>query len=162
MKNIHKRELLKENGEKMKQKKKNPLLIAAEIIMVILTAVYSAAMVCLAGAGLIYNGESYGKNIVNTGILLIISGILLTIGAILCLFRKRIFLILSAIFTIIGLALCLSMLYILCSHADSAGWTDNYTMTAVSHMYKSRILPVIAPAVLALGIVAVKLYYGRN
>lgn len=142
----------------MKLKKKNPLFIAAEIIMVILTAVYSAAMVCLAGAGLIYNGESYGRDIVNTGIFLIISGILLTAGAILCLFRKRVFLVLSAIFTIIGLILCLSMLYILCSHADSAGWTDNYTMTAVSHMYKSRILPVIAPAVLALGIGAVKIF----
>lgn len=146
----------------MENKKRNQLLIAAEIIMVILTAVYSVAMVCLAGAGLIYNGESYGKDIVNTGILLILSGILLTVGAIFCLFRKRIFLVLSAIFTIIGLILCLSMLYILCSHADSAGWTDNYTMTAVSHMYKSRILPVIAPAVLSLGIGAVKLYYGRN
>lgn len=142
----------------MKQNKKNPLLIAAEIIMVILTVVYSAAMVCLAGAGLIYNGESYGGKLVATGIFFIISGILLTLGAVFCLLKKRVFHVLSVILTVIGLILCLSMLYILCSHADSAGWTDVHTMTSVSHMYKSRILPVIAPVLLALGIAAVKLH----
>lgn len=138
--------------EKTNKKKNSPLLIVAEIIMVILTVVYSTVMVCFAGAGLIYNGESYGKKLIAVGIFLILSGLFMTSGAVLALLKKRIFLILSVVFTIIGLVVCLVMLYILCTHADYAGWTDNYTMTAVSTMYKSRILPVIAPALLALGV----------
>ncbi len=134
----------------MEKNKKKTLYIAYMIIMVILTVIYSLIMVCLAGAGLIYNGESYGSELVNVGVWLIISGLLMTSGAVLSFLKKRIFLVLSAIFTVIGLILCLVMIYILCTQADSAGWADNYTMEPVSRMYKERLLPVIMPAVMVI------------
>ncbi len=136
----------------MEKKKKKTLYMGYMIIMVILTAVYSLIMVCMAGAGLIYNGESYGRELVNVGIWLIVSGILMTTGAAVSFIKKRIFSIISAVLTIAGLGICLVMIYILCTHADSAGWADNYTMEPVSRMYRERLLPVIAPAVMTLGV----------
>lgn len=141
----------------MEKKKKKTLYTAYMVIMVILTAVYSLIMVCLAGAGLIYNGESYGRELVNVGIWLIVSGILMTSGAAVSFLKKRIFSIISAILTIVGLGICLVMVYILCTHADSAGWADNYTMEPVSRMYRERLLPVIAPAVMVMGADVLKL-----
>lgn len=139
-------------------KKKNIFLNIIKIIMIVLTAVYSVLMVCLAGAGLIYNGESYGKAITAMGVWFIISGILMTAGAVLCLFRKNLPNIISIILSVAGLALCLVMLYRLVAHADSAGWSDNYNMTPVSDMYMSRILPVIAPAALAVFAALMRLF----
>lgn len=136
----------------MEKKKKKTLYMGYMIIMVILTAVYSLIMVCMAGAGLIYNGESYGRELVNVGIWLIVSGILMTTGAAVSFIKKRIFSIISAVLTIAGLGICLVMIYILCTHADSAGWADNYTMEPVSRMYRERLLPVIVPAVMTLGV----------
>ena len=130
----------------MEKRKKRSLIVWAKIITLILTAVYPLTMVCMAGAGLIYNGDSYGRELVNTGTALIVSGILMTAGAVLCLFKKKPLNIISLICTASGLILCLAMLYKLCAHADSAGWTDNYTMLPVSGMYKARILPVTVPA----------------
>lgn len=134
----------------MEKKKKKTLYMVYVIIMVILTVVYSLIMVCLAGAGLIYNGESYGRELVTVGIWLIVSGILMTSGAALSFFKKRIFSVISAVLTIVGLGICLVMVYILCTHADSAGWADNYTMEPVSRMYRERLLPVIVPAVMVI------------
>ncbi len=131
-------------------KKKNIFLTVIKIIMMILTVIYSTLMVCLAGAGLIYNGKSYGSSITALGTALIISGIFMTAGAVLCLFRKNLPNILSIFFSVGGLALCLIMLFRLVNHADSAGWSDNFDMTPVSDMYMRRILPVIAPAALAV------------
>lgn len=136
----------------MEKKKKKTLYMVYVIIMVILTVVYSLIMVCLAGAGLIYNGESYGRELVNVGIWLIVSGVLLTSGAAVSFLGKRVFSVISAVITIAGLGICLVMVYILCTHADSAGWADNYTMEPVSRMYRERLLPVIAPAVMTLGV----------
>lgn len=121
------------------------------IIMIILTLIYPLFMTCFAGIGLIYNKSSYGEKIEITGIFLIISGILMTSGAFLCLFRKKSVTIISLTCSVIGLILCLSMLYLLCSHADSAGWCDNYTMNPVSDMYRKRILPVIIPSLISTG-----------
>ena len=134
----------------MEKNRKAPMIIALRIIIAILTAVYSLTMVCMAGAGLIYNGESYGRELVNVGIWLIVSGILMTAGAVLCFMKKRIFAVLSIVLTIVGLVLCLVMVYIICSHADSAGWADNFTMEPVSRMYRARLLPVIVPAVMVI------------
>lgn len=120
-----------------------------KIIMLILTAVYPLFMTCLAGAGLIYNKSSYGIKLEYTGIFLILSGIIITIGVILCLSEKKAVNIISLIFSISGLILCLVMLYILCSHADYAGWRDNYTLMPVSSMYIRRILPTAIPACIA-------------
>lgn len=136
----------------MEKNKKKTLYTAYMVIMVILTAVYSLIMVCMAGTGLIYNGESYGRELVNVGIWLIVSGILMTSGTAVSFLKKRISSIISAILTIAGLGICLVMVYILCTHADSAGWKDNYTMEPVSRMYRERLLPVIAPAVMTLGV----------
>lgn len=123
-----------------------------KFIMMILTLIYPLFMTCLAGSGLIYNKSGYGKSIANTGIFLIISGLLMTSGAVLCLFRKKLNNIISLACSVSGLILCMLMLYRLCSHADSAGWSDNYTMLPVSDMYKTRILPVIFPAITATAI----------
>lgn len=139
-------------------KKKNIFLTVIKIIMIILTVIYSVLMVCLAGAGLIYNGDSYGSSITALGALLIVSGVLMTAGAVLCLFRKNMLNIISIFFSIGGLALCLTMLFRLTNHADSAGWSDNYNMTPVSDMYKSRILPVIAPAALSVIAALIRLF----
>ena len=64
---------------KKNKKKKKPLLTAAKAVMLLLTAVFSLIMTIMAGAGLIYNGDSYGRKLVNIGIILIISGILMTL-----------------------------------------------------------------------------------
>lgn len=122
------------------------------IIMIILTLVYPLFMTCLAGMGLIYNKTSYGRNMEIIGIFMIISGISMISGAFMCLFRKKSVNIISLTCSVSGLVLCLAMLYLLCSHADNAGWVDNYTMNPVSDMYKTRILPVIFPSAISTGI----------
>lgn len=120
--------------------------------MVLLTVIYSLIMVCMAGAGLIYNGESYGRELENAGIWLIISGILMTAGTFTAFLKKPIFRVISAILTAVGLTVCIAMVYIVCTHADNAGWADNHTMEPVSRMYKERLLPVIVPAVMNLAV----------
>ena len=134
-----------------------PLFTVLKVIMLILTAVYPLMMVCLSGAGLVYNGASYGGGMETVGMLLITSGIIMTSGAILSLFRRNILSVISMICSGSGLVLCLAMLYKVVTHADAAGWSDNYTMAPVSDMYQVRILPVIIPAVLAVIIAAVHL-----
>lgn len=138
--------------------KKKYFLTVIKIIMMILTVIYSLLMVCLAGAGLIYNSDSYGSSITALGVFLIVSGVLMTAGAVLCLFRKNLPNIISIFFSIGGLILCLVMLFRLVAHADSAGWSDNYNMTPVSDMYMSRILPVIAPVGLSVMVALMRLF----
>ena len=82
---------------------------------------------------------------------------MMTSGAFLCLFRKKTADILSIILSASGLVLCLTMLHRLAAHADSAGWTDKYTLSPVSDMYIRRILPCIVPVVMAVVIAAVQL-----
>lgn len=139
-------------------KKKKSLLTAAKAVMLILTAVFSLTMTTMAGAGLIYNGGSYGRRLENIGAALIISGVLMTAGAVFCIFRKSLLNTVSIICTGPGLVLCLVMLRKLCLHADSAGWTDSVAMTPISDMYASRLLPVIAPAAIALVIAIIQLF----
>lgn len=134
----------------MDKNTKKYFLVAYVTVMVGLTIIYPLIMVCTAGAGLIYNGESYGRELESVGIWLIISGLAMTLGTIGTFFRKRIFRIISAIFTVVGLAVCLVMVYKVCSHADYAGWVDNFTMEPVSRMYRERLLPVIVPSVMSL------------
>ena len=139
----------------MEKKRKNHIIL--KIIMLVLTAVYSCTMTILSGAGLYYNRESYGEKLENIGILMIVSGILMTVGAVLCLFRKNILNIISLVFSCSGFALCMTMLYKLCDHADRAGWSDKYNMSPVSDMYKSRIMPCIAPFVIAVAVAVLQL-----
>ena len=139
----------------MEKKRKNHIIL--KIIMLVLTVVYSCTMTILSGAGLYYNRESYGEKLENIGILMIVSGILMTVGAVLCLFRKNILNIISLVFSCSGFALCMTMLYKLCDHADRAGWSDKYNMSPISDMYKSRIMPCIAPFVIAVAVAVLQL-----
>lgn len=145
-----------------RSKKINIFMIILKIIMAQLTAVYSLTMVCCAGVGLIYNGDSYGSKISAMGAVFIASGILMTLGAILCLFRKMISNYISLIFTAAGLPMCLITLYKLCIHADNAGWHDNITLTPASDMYMTRVLPTVIPAVLAIIIAVMQILSLRN
>ncbi len=141
-----------------KKQKSSPLMIAAKAVMLCLTAVYPVFMVGLSGAGLVYNSDSYGSSITLTGVLLIVSGLIMALGAVLCLFRKNLPDIVSLVCSGGGLALCLVMLHRLCTHADAAGWTDKFAMTPISDMYRARIMPSIAPAALAAVIALIQLF----
>ena len=136
----------------MEKNKKKIIYNVYIIIMVLLMVVYSLIMVCVAGAGLLYNGESYGRELENAGMWLIISGIVMTAGTVTGFLKKSVFRVISAILTVVGLTVCLAMVYIVCTHADNAGWADNHTMEPVSRMYKERLLPVIVPAVMNLAV----------
>ncbi|MBQ8297158.1 MAG: hypothetical protein IJX77_05185 [Ruminococcus sp.] len=136
-------------------KKKSPLMTAAKAVLIILTVIFSAAMVILSGSGLIYNADSYGRELVRVGYMLILSGVLLTLGAALVCFGKNIA---ALICSVPGFALCMFMLRKLTGHADNAGWTDNFSMEPISSMYLTRILPVIAPFVLTVVIALVQYF----
>lgn len=133
--------------------KKTALLKTAVII---LTLIYSLTMPLLSGCGLVFNAESYGGKLVFVGIMLIVSALLMTCGNFMCFSEKQTVRTISCIFTVLGTILCMVMLYILCDHADRAGWSNKFTMNPVSDMYKSRIFPCIVPSVSAAVIVLCK------
>lgn len=132
-------------------------MTGAKVIMLALSAVFSLCMPALSGAGLIYNKASYGAELERVGIFLIAAAVMMTAGAVLCLIRKNLTNIISIILTSGGFALCMTMLHKLTEHADKSGWSDKYTMTPISDMYRSRVMPCIAPAALALVIAVVQL-----
>lgn len=142
----------------MEKKHANIFIIIAKVILIILTAVYPLFMVGLSGAGLIYNKESYGSNLAAVGTFLIASGFLMVLGTILCLPRKNLPNTVSLICSAGGLLLCLIMMFKLCSHADAAGWTDKYALTPISDMFRARIMPSIAPAVIAVIVALIQLF----
>lgn len=151
----------KKNTKKLPARR-SPLMTACKVITLMLSLWFSGAMTVLSGAGLIYNSDSYGAELKNTGIFLIISAVLMLSGAVLCLFRKKLPNILAILFTAGGLVLCLVMLHKLTDHADMSGWTDKYTMLPVSDMYTRRILPSIVPAALTAIIAAIQLFLQRR
>lgn len=130
----------------------------SKIIMLVLTLIYHCTMVILSGAGLYFNRESYGEEIKNTGILMIFSGIIMTFGSLLCVPKKNILNIFSLIFSCSGFIICMRMLYKLCEHADRAGWSDKFSMTPISDMYKSRVLPCIVPFVISVAVSLIQLF----
>lgn len=142
----------------MEKKHSNPLMIIAKTILLILTAIYPFFMVIMSGAGLVYNSDSYGGKLTRAGIILIVSGIIMTTGAILCMFRKNIPNIVALICSVGGFALCIMMLRLICFHADAAGWTDKYAMTPISDMYKARIVPSVAPAIIATAVSLIQIF----
>lgn len=146
----------KKNTKKLPAKS-SPVMAICKVITLLLSLWFSGAMTALSGAGLIYNSDSYGAELKNTGIFLIISSVLMISGAFLCLFRKKLPNITAIFFAIIGLALCLVMLKKLTDHADMSGWTDKYTMLPISDMYTRRILPSIVPAALTAIIAVIQL-----
>lgn len=117
---------------------------------ILLTLCISCAMPVLSGAGLIYNRSSYGAELERTGIFLILSGALMTLGAFACLFRKNIPNIAAIILSSGGFALCMTMLHKLADHADKSGWSDKYTMTPISDMYRARLIICVIPVMLVI------------
>ncbi len=145
----------------MKQKKiaktspvKKNLLFYAKFVMMSLTVIFSA-IVILAGSGLIYNHESYGKKLTAVGVLFIISALAIITGGILACFKKNIA---SLCCTVPGIGLCMYMLYLLADHADRHGWSDKYTMEPISSMYISRIVPIAIPAVIIIVIALIQFF----
>lgn len=119
-----------------------------KVAVIILSVIFSTGTVMLSGAGLIYNSDSYNDSIMHIGPLLIASGALLTLGAILACFDKNIP---SLISSIPGFGLSMLMLRQLMQHADAAGWQDPQNpFSPVSDMYFERIMPVIFPFVLTI------------
>lgn len=139
-------------------KKKNPLMLAAKAVLLLLTAIYPLFMVILSGAGLIYNHTSYGIELTYTGVFLIVSGLLMTAAAVLCMFKKSMPNLIALFCSVTGFVICMIMLNKLITHADRAGWMDNFNMTPVSDMYKIRIIPVIAPVLLTVVISLVQYF----
>lgn len=133
-----------------KSTKNQAFLRILKIAAMLLTLCISCAMPVLSGAGLIYNRESYGAELERTGVFLIISGAFMTIGAVLCLFRKNTANISAVIFSSGGFILCMAMLRKLAAHADKSGWSDKYTMTPISDMYRTRLIPCVIPVVLVI------------
>jgi len=139
---------MKKNSKK--NTKKKAFIKILKIAAMLLTLCISCAMPALSGAGLIYNRESYGAELVRVGIFLILSGTFMTIGAILCFFRKRNANISAIIFSTGGYILCMTMLRRLAAHADKSGWSDKYTMSPISDMYRSRLIPCVIPVMLVI------------
>lgn len=151
----------KKTTKKLPQKR-SPLMTAFKVITLLLSLWFSGAMTALSGAGLIYNGGSYGAELRITGVFLIVSAVMMVSGACLCLFSKKLPDVMAVLLALGGLVLCLVMLKRLTDHADLSGWTDKYTLLPISDMYMRRILPSIVPCVLTAAIAAAQLKRCKN
>lgn len=127
---------------------KNFLLIVLKIVLAVATLIYPLFMVILSGAGLVFNGNSYGLKLVLCGIFWIVSGLMLTSGSLLCLMKKNIpALILSSA----GFLICMAVLFIVTAHAEKYSWNmPYYAEFTVSGMYIKRIIPTALPFILTL------------
>lgn len=152
----------------MKHKRKNltkqkPLMTAAKILLIVLTAVYPFFMTIMTGIGILSNSGNYGKTISGYAAALVVSGTALTASAILCLFRKSLPNLLSMAIAVPGFSLCMAVLHRLAGHAEKAGWMGHgaYALMPVADMYRQRIFPVILPFLLTCIIAAVQFFsYG--
>lgn len=126
---------------------KKSFLIISEIILAVFTLIYPFFMVMLSGAGLIFNGNSYGIKLMICGILWIISGLLMTSGSILCIFGKNIP---AVILSSLGFVICMVILFIVTAHAEKYAWSmPYYNKFSVADIYRERIVPVFIPFMLA-------------
>lgn len=141
--------------------KQNPANKLLKVLLAVLTLIYPLFMVIMTGAGLIYNSASYGKSLTLTGVLLIVSGLIMTVGSILCILNKNISAIISSSS---GFFLCMLMLYRLVIHADSAGWRNKFTLESISSMYINRIMPVTAVLIITVTVAVIQLlsYQRKN
>ncbi|MCR4863303.1 MAG: hypothetical protein K5884_11990 [Ruminococcus sp.] len=144
-------------------RKKHPYLNTAKAVMLVLTAVYPLFMTCMTGAGIYYNRSSYGSAFANYGLLLILAGVLMVSGAVLCLFRKSIANLISLFCTSTGLIMCLAILSKLVKRAKSNGWHGSgvYENVSASSLFQSRLLPCIFPAGLAV-VIALCQYFSYD
>lgn len=138
-------------------------MIAAKALMLVLTAVYPLFMAVMTGTGLLYNRTSYGSYVAVLAVLLILSGVAMTGGALLTLPRKSIFSLVSMLLTICGFIMCMVVLSRLAEFSDKHGWqgSGKYDGIPVSDMYKARLMPVIFPAAIAL-IIALIQYFSYD
>ena len=126
---------------------KKRFFIISEIILAVFTLVYPLLNVTLSGAGLIFNGNSYGIKLMICGILWIVSGLLMTSGSILCIFGKNIP---AVILSSLGFVICIAVLFIVTAHAEKYAWTmPYYNKFSVADIYRERIVPVFIPFMLA-------------
>lgn len=125
---------------------KKRFLIISEIILAVLTLIYSFFIVILSGAGLIFNGSSYGVKLMTCGIIWIISGLLMTSGTILCISGKNIS---AMILSSLGFAVCIVILFIVTAHAEKYAWSmPYYNKFPVADMYRKRIIPTVIPFII--------------
>lgn len=136
-------------------------MTAAKAVMLVLTAVYPLFMTMMTAAGLLAHSSSYGSYVTGIAVLLIISGVSVTIGAFLTLPRKRLTSLFSLSPIICGLTLCLVTLSRLAAYSDEHGWTGSgmYIGVPVSDIYESRLLPVILPSAIALVIAVIQGFF---
>lgn len=141
-------------------KKQKPIMTAAKILLIVLTAVYPFFMTMMTGIGILSKSGSYGSKITFCGAALVISGASLTAAAILCLFRKSLPNLLSMCIALPSFAVCMAALCKLVSHAESAGWMGHgmYSAVPVADMYRQRIFPVILPFLLTITIAAIQYF----
>ena len=88
-----------------KNKKQSPLLSAAKAVGVILAFIFPGAMAIPAGAGIMSHRDSYGDELWAQGLLLLISGAAMIVGALLCISRKELPNILALVLDIPGIVL---------------------------------------------------------
>ncbi|MDE5582954.1 MAG: hypothetical protein K2J08_04555 [Ruminococcus sp.] len=138
--------------------KSKKTFIFLKTLLAVLTLIYPLFNVIMTGTGLVYNHENYGRKITLIGIFLIVSGLLMTVGTLLCISGKKFSNMLSAVFSASGFMLCMALLNRLIAHADRNGWTDKFKLTPVSDMYRIRIIPVAVPFALTLFISLVQYF----
>lgn len=141
-------------------RKQKPIMTAAKILLIVLTAVYPFFMTMMTGIGILSKSGSYGSKITFCGAALVISGVSLTAAAILCLFRKSLPNLFSMCIALPSFAVCMAALCKLVSHAESAGWMGHgmYSAVPVADMYRQRIFPVILPFLLTITIAAIQYF----
>lgn len=140
--------------------KQKPLMTAAKVLLIILTAVYPFFMTIMTGIGILSKSENYGRTISGYASALVVSGAVLTLASVLCLFRKSLPNLLSMIISVPGFAICITALFRLADHAEKSGWMGHgvYALVPVADMYRQRIFPVILPFLLGLFIAAVQFF----
>lgn len=141
-------------------KKQHPVMTAAKLLLIVLTAVYPLFMTMMTGIGILSKSSSYGRSISLCGAVLVLSGAALTAAAILCIFRKSLPNLLAMCIAVPSFAVCMAAIFRLVSHAENAGWMGRgmYSAVPVADMYRQRIFPVILPFLLTLIIAAVQYF----
>lgn len=147
------------------EKKHYPAITAVKALTLVLTMIYPLFMTVMTGSGLLYNRISYGSYITTLAVLLIFSGVFITVGILLTLPRKKLFSIISLPVTVCSFILFMAVLSRLTKFADKQGWqgSGRYIGISVSNMYKSRLMPVVFPAAAAVIIALIQCFlYDSN
>ncbi len=135
-------------------RRRHPYLNTAKVVMLVLTLIYPMFMVMMTGAGFCMHWDSYGADFARNGIWLIFSGVLMTAGAVLCLFRKNLTNLISPFLSGGGFIICMFILQRLVKHADKRGWRGPglYDGVKASYLFQTRLIPCILPVALAITI----------